>query len=72
VLDVNLARTSRSRLQDAYAERGKPPKQVDDLLKYVEYEDPAFSIPDYHAAFGPTYEDSSILQWVLNKSKPRP
>ncbi|WP_371400645.1 hypothetical protein OHA10_21945 [Kribbella sp. NBC_00662] len=72
VLDVNLARMSRSHLQDAYAERGKPPKQVEDLLKYVEYEDPAFSIPDYHAAFGPTYEDSSILQWVLNKSKPRP
>jgi predicted peptidase len=71
-LDVNLARTSRSNLQDAYAERGTPPQQVDDLLKYVEYEDSAFSIPDYHAAFGPTYEDSSILQWVLNKIKPQP
>ena len=38
---------------------------------YTEYEDVAFSLPDYHAAFGPTYEDSSILQWLLSQAKPQ-
>ncbi|GAA1002718.1 phospholipase/carboxylesterase [Acrocarpospora pleiomorpha] len=70
LLNINLARTTRQLLQDAYAARGKTPEQLETLLKYTEYEDAAFSLPDYHAAFGPTYEDSSILQWLLSQTKP--
>lgn len=39
-------------------------------MRYTEYPDAAFSVPDYHAAFGPTYEDASILRWLLDQSKP--
>jgi predicted peptidase len=71
LLNIALARTTRALLQNAYAARGKTPEQIDALLRYTEYEDAAFSLPDYHAAFGPTYEDSSILQWLLSQTKPQ-
>jgi len=71
LLNISLARTTRTLLQNAYAARGKTPEQIENLLRYTEYEDAAFSLPDYHAAFGPTYEDSSILQWLLSQTKPQ-
>jgi predicted peptidase len=71
LLNISLARTTRTLFQNAYAARGKTPEQVDVLFRYTEYEDAAFSLPDYHAAFGPTYEDSSILQWVLSQARPQ-
>jgi predicted peptidase len=71
LLNISLARTTRTLFQNAYAARGKTPEQVDALFRYAEYEDAAFSLPDYHAAFGPTYEDSSILQWVLSQARPQ-
>jgi predicted peptidase len=70
LLNVNLARTTRTLLTDAYVAAGKTPAQIDALLHYTEYEDAAFSLPDYHAAYGPTYEDSSILRWLLSQTKP--
>ncbi|MGP3919531.1 hypothetical protein [Nonomuraea sp. 10N515B] len=69
LLNINLARTTRTLLRDAYAARGKTPEQIETLLRYTEYEDAAFSLPDYHAAYGPTYEDGSILRWLLSRTK---
>ncbi|MFF4624186.1 hypothetical protein [Nonomuraea jabiensis] len=71
LLNINLARTTRTLLQNAYTERGKTPQQIETLVRYTEYEDAAFSLPDYHAAYGPTYEDSSILRWLLSQTKPQ-
>jgi predicted peptidase len=70
LLNISLARTTRTLLQTAYAGRNKTPEQIDALLRYTEYDNAAFSLPDYHAAFGPTYEDSSILRWLLSQAKP--
>jgi predicted peptidase len=70
LLNISLARTTRTLFQDAYAARGKTPEQVAALFRHTEYEDAAFSLPDFHAAFGPTYEDRSILRWVLSQSRP--
>ncbi|MFB4285652.1 hypothetical protein ACBJ59_61070 [Nonomuraea sp. MTCD27] len=71
LLNINLARTTRTLLRDAYIARGKTPEQIENLVHYTEYEDAAFSLPDYHAAYGPTYEDTSILTWLLSQSKPQ-
>ncbi|GLI03687.1 hypothetical protein Pa4123_89660 [Phytohabitans aurantiacus] len=27
-------------------------------------------LPDYHAVYGPNYEDGSILRWLLSQSRP--
>ncbi|MFC6022127.1 hypothetical protein ACFP2T_38940 [Plantactinospora solaniradicis] len=70
LLNVAGARSSAAALREAYAGRGKTPEQTADLVHYTEYEDDAFSLPDYHAAFGPTYEDSGILRWLLTRRKP--
>ncbi|MDG4819273.1 PHB depolymerase family esterase [Micromonospora sp. WMMD956] len=65
LLNVSLARNSRAALQAAYAADGKTPQQIDALLRYTEYGNDAFTQPDYHAAFGPTYADQGILRWLL-------
>ncbi|WP_062353270.1 hypothetical protein [Herbidospora yilanensis] len=72
LLNVSGARNTRNLLTNAYTARGKTPQQIDTLLKYTEYEDAAFSLPDYHAAYGPTYEEGngSILRWLLSQTKP--
>ncbi|MEV6816010.1 hypothetical protein [Micromonospora sp. NPDC051296] len=69
LLNISLARASQAALRSAYEARGKTPQQIADLLHYTEYGNEAFSLPDYHAAYGPTYEDSSILQWLLAQRK---
>jgi predicted peptidase len=71
LLNISLARNTRTLLTNAYAARGKTPEQIGALLHYTEYEDSAFSLPDYHAAYGPTYEDGAILRWLLGRSKPQ-
>lgn len=71
LLNISLARNTRTALQNAYGQRGKTPEEIADLVRYTEYEDTAFSLPDYHAAFGPTYADDTILRWLLSQSKPR-
>ncbi|MDG4785319.1 hypothetical protein O7626_05125 [Micromonospora sp. WMMD1102] len=70
LLNVSLARNSAAALREAYAARGRTPEQVAALLRYTEYQDDAFTLPDYHAAFGPTYSDSGILRWLLGRTKP--
>ncbi len=71
LLNISLARTTRQLLQDAYTARGKTLDEIGTLVHYTEYEDAAFSLPDHHAAYGPTYEDTSILQWLLSRTKPQ-
>ncbi|MFY1697433.1 hypothetical protein [Solwaraspora sp. WMMA2101] len=69
LLNISLARNSRAALTAAYTEDGKTEQEIADLLRYVEYGNEEFSLPDYHAAYGPTYEDRSILKWVLSQRK---
>jgi len=71
LLNISLARNTRTLLQNAYTARGKTPEQIADLLHYVEYEDASFTLPDYHAAYGPTYEDGAALRWLLGQRKPQ-
>ena len=68
LLNISLARGTRAALRSAYEARGKSAEEIARLLHYTEYENSAFSLPDYHAAFGPTYEDPSILQWLLDQT----
>ncbi|MFC6086554.1 hypothetical protein [Sphaerisporangium aureirubrum] len=70
LLNISLARNTRTLLQNGYTARGKTPQEIETLLHYTEYEDAAFALPDYHAAYGPTYEDDSILRWLLSQTKP--
>ncbi|GIJ46002.1 hypothetical protein Val02_28880 [Virgisporangium aliadipatigenens] len=71
LLNISLARNTRTALRDAHAARGRTPQEIEELLRYTEYEDASFALPDYHAAFGPTYEDGSILRWLLSRTKPQ-
>jgi predicted peptidase len=71
LLNINLARNTKTLLTNAYAARGKTPEQIGTLLHYTEYEDASFSLPDYHLAAGPTYEDGSILRWLLSQTRPQ-
>jgi predicted peptidase len=72
LLNISLARGTKAALESAYAARGKSPEEIARLLHYTEYDNAAYSLPDYHAAFGPTYEDPTTLQWLLDQSKPAP
>ncbi|TNH24965.1 hypothetical protein FHG89_24085 [Micromonospora orduensis] len=69
LLNVSGARNSSALLRQAYEARGRTPEQAADLVRYTEYADGSFSLPDYHAAFGPTYEDGGILRWLLDQDK---
>jgi predicted peptidase len=62
---VTTGQTSFNRLWNAYIALGKTPAQASALVKYTEYGDEAFGEPDEHLAAAPTYEDDSILQWLL-------
>jgi predicted peptidase len=70
LLNISLARATKAALTSAYEARGKSPEEIARLVRYTEYGNAAFSLPDYHAAFGPTYEDPAILQWLLDQQKP--
>ncbi|MFY1702784.1 hypothetical protein ACN28G_13725 [Micromonospora sp. WMMA1923] len=65
LLNISLARNSRTALREAHAAEGRTPAQIDTLLRYTEYGNEAFTLPDYHAAYGPTYADRGILRWLL-------
>ncbi|MEV8116861.1 hypothetical protein AB0O69_18535 [Streptomyces xiamenensis] len=67
LLPVDYGRDSARSLRDAYTAAGVDPGRAEDLVRYTEYGNEAFSEPDYHAAFGPTYEDASILGWLLRQ-----
>ncbi|GAB3423592.1 PHB depolymerase family esterase [Flindersiella endophytica] len=65
LLPVAYGRNSSATLREAYVAAGSSPAEAADLIRYTEYGNGAFSEPDYHAAFGPTYEDAGILRWLL-------
>ncbi|MFI7604511.1 hypothetical protein ACIBTV_05245 [Micromonospora sp. NPDC049366] len=67
LLNISLGRNSRAALENAYAAAGRTPQQIAELVRYTEYGNEAFSQPDYHAAYGPTYEDGAILRWLLDR-----
>jgi predicted peptidase len=56
---------SFNRIWNAYMALGLTPAQATALVKYTEYPLSAFYEPDQHLAAAPTYEDASILQWLL-------
>ena len=62
---ATTGRLSRDRLRSAYIAAGVDPAAVNDLVRYTEYGNDAFSQPDRHLAAAPTYEDETILQWLL-------
>ena len=64
LLPVAYGRDSTALLRDAYTAAGVSEEKAADLVRYTEYGNDAFTEPDYHAAFGPTYEDKSILRWL--------
>jgi predicted peptidase len=69
LLPVARARASFDSLVAAYEARGLSPERIGELVRWTEYADDAFSLPDRHLAAAPTYEDSSILQWLLAQQK---
>lgn len=62
---VTTGQASYNRIWNAYTALGKTPAQTNALVKYTEYADSAFYEPDRHLAAAPTYEDRTILQWLL-------
>jgi predicted peptidase len=67
LLPVAYGRDSAAQLRSAYATAGVSPEKAARLVRYTEFDNNAFSEPDYHAAFGPTYEDTSILRWLTGQ-----
>ena len=65
----HTGQASFNRLWNAYIALGKTPAQATALVKYTEYGDEAFGEPDEHLAAAPTYEDDSILQWLLAQGR---
>jgi predicted peptidase len=64
---VTTGQASFNRIWNAYMALGKTPAQATALVKYTEYPLAAFYEPDQHLAAAPTYEDASILQWLLDQ-----
>ncbi|WBB75963.1 hypothetical protein O7602_10795 [Micromonospora sp. WMMD1128] len=62
---VTTGQASYNRIWNAYIALGKTPAQANALVKYTEYADSAFYEPDHHLAAAPTYEDRTILRWLL-------
>jgi predicted peptidase len=64
LLPVAYGRDSTTLLRDAYVAAGVSPERAAHLVRYTEFGNEAFTEPDYHAAFGPTYENRSIPRWL--------
>ncbi len=62
---VTTGQASYNRIWNAYMALGKTPPRRTRMVKYTEYADSAFYEPDRHLAAAPTYEDKTILQWLL-------
>jgi predicted peptidase len=67
LLPVAYGRDSAALLRDAYVAAGVSPEKAARLVRYTEFGNDAFTEPDYHAAFGPTYENASIPRWLLHQ-----
>lgn len=66
LLPVAYGRDSTTLLRNAYTAAGVSPDKAARLVRYTGFDNDAFTEPDYHAAFGPTYEDRSIPRWLVN------
>ncbi|MFC4556123.1 alpha/beta hydrolase-fold protein [Georgenia faecalis] len=64
---VTTGQASFNRIWNAYMAMGLTPAQATALVKYTEYPLAAFYEPDQHLAAAPTYEDASILRWLLDQ-----
>jgi len=69
LLAVAGGRANYATLVANYQARGLSDAAIARLVHWTEYGDEKFSLPDYHASYGPTYEDSSILQWLLAQDR---
>ena len=69
LLPVAYGRDSTALLRSAYTAAGISPERAAHLVRYTEFGDDAFTEPDYHAAFGPTYEDVSIPRWLVRRGR---
>ncbi len=69
LLNINGIRSAHTAFRTAYLNRGLTTAEVDRLLKFTEYGDSSFTYLDRHLAAAPTYEDESILQWLLAQNK---
>jgi predicted peptidase len=67
LLPAAYGRDSADLLRNAYTAAGVSPGKAADLVRYTEFGNHAFTEPDYHAAFGPTYENQSILRWLVKR-----
>lgn len=65
LLPVANARGAYQSFVTAYQAQGLDEAAIDRLVRWTEWGDEWFSQPDFHASAGPTYEDASILQWLL-------
>ncbi len=77
LLNINSIRNAHTAFRAAYAARGLSEAEIDRVLKFTEYGDSSFEYLDRHLAAAPTYEDETILQWLLAQNKqtdltPRP
>ena len=70
LLPVESAKGAYDALVAAYRDRGLSEERIAELALWTEYGDEAFSLPDYHLASAPTYEDSATLQWLLAQVRP--
>lgn len=66
---IASARSNYANFVAAYRAAGLSESAIGNLIKFTEWQNDAFSIPDYHASYGPTYEDETILQWLLAQNK---
>lgn len=69
LLPVARARASYEALVAAYQDRGLAASRIAQLVRWTEYGDEAFSLPDHHLAAAPTLEDPATLQWLLAQSR---
>jgi predicted peptidase len=67
LLPVAYGRDSTTLLRDAYTAAGVSSGKAAELVRYTEFGNDAFTEPDYHAAFGPTYENRSIPRWLTSQ-----
>lgn len=70
LLPVRNALASYQRIVDAYLARGFSQAAIDELVRWTEYGNDAFTLPDYHLASAPTLEDPSTISWLLGKEQP--
>lgn len=69
LLPVASAKANYGKLVAAYQALGIDDAAIARLVHWTEFGDEWFSQPDRHAVMGPTYEDQSILQWLLAQNK---